>query len=407
MLQDDNPSIGRFDKSFLIHMIKDFFTVLVIVTVVEFSLKAALVFYNFWANGADEAAVVADDLAENVRSIMRNEGGPVAARTMYPILERNWSDLGYVIAIEPTPVTIRSIEAGFGFVPRGIPAGEWPEGRHAESQITIEAEAFCLACHTEAAIGDPLGTVTVRNYLARDFEIWLKDIRLTAALSAGKIVLHSFLLFLILRARLEPLMELRSTVSRLARAYSSIGHRAEIRTSDEFGVLARDLNLFLDRISAVVEELDAVLAKVVSANDDILAIQGDLRTNIDAVSSDIRHLEREAMLAAKREPRLSNAWFDAIRASIATLQTRAHDLRGDGSTGALVDELQQVVANAETQIAGTEAVFRKLADLGDRSDTLKASMLEMTRLEERLKGIIETSGDLVRRLRPETGIGSD
>jgi methyl-accepting chemotaxis protein len=403
MLRDDSPSIGRFDKSFLIHMIRDFFIVLVIVTLVEFSFKAALVFTKYQFNGEEEAAIVAEDLAENVRSIMRNEGGPVAARTMYPILERNWSDLGYVIAIEPAPVTVRSIEAGFGFTPQGIPGDDWPEGRYKLAQLDIAAEEFCLACHSEANIGDTLGTVTVRNYLARDFALWFEDIRLTLALSVGKIVLHSFLLFLILRARLEPLMELRSTVSRLARAYGSLGHRAEIRTSDEFGVLARDLNLFLDRISKVVAELDAVLAKVVSANDDIIAIQSDLRTSINGVVSDIRRLEREAMLSAKREPRLSNEWFDAVRASIADLDTASAESGRNAAPQDLLESLRAVVANAETQLAASEAVFEKLAGIGDRSETLKDSMQEMTRLEERLKGIIETCGNLVRRLSPEDG----
>jgi hypothetical protein len=106
MLNTNNPSIGRFDKSFLVHMIKDFFLVLLAVSILEFALKAATVYYNYSVNGASEAQVVADDLAENVRSIMRNEGGPVAARTIYPILERNWTDLGYAVAIVPSDVTI-------------------------------------------------------------------------------------------------------------------------------------------------------------------------------------------------------------------------------------------------------------------------------------------------------------
>lgn len=401
MLRDDSSSIGRFDKSFLIHMIRDFFIILVIVTVVEFSLKAALVYYNFVVDGAQEASIVAEDLADNVRSIMRNEGGPVAARTMYPILERNWSDLGYVIAVEPAPVTVVSIEESFGFTPHGIPAGDWPEGRYKVSQIDIAAEEFCLACHTQASVGQTLGTVTVRNYLSRDFALWLKDVRLAAALSVGKIVLHSFLLFLILRARLEPLMELRSVVSNLARAYGTLDHRAEIRTSDEFGVLARDLNLFLDRITRIILELDAVLAKVVAANNDIIGVQGDLRRSIDTVVSGVRHLERDAMLSAKSEPRLSNEWFAAIRGQIAELDREISQSSKAVSATELLETLRQVVSDAQAQIETSEAVFKKLANIGDQSETLKDSMLEMTRLEERLKGIIETCGGLVRRLRPE------
>jgi hypothetical protein len=43
MLDTNNPAIGRFDKSFLVHMIKDFFLVLLAVSVLEFALKAAAV----------------------------------------------------------------------------------------------------------------------------------------------------------------------------------------------------------------------------------------------------------------------------------------------------------------------------------------------------------------------------
>jgi methyl-accepting chemotaxis protein len=407
MIKDDSPALGRFDKSFLIHMIRDFFIVLVIVTLIEFSLKAALVYFNYQSNGEDEAAIVADDLAENVRSIMLNEGGPVAARTMYPILEQNWSDLGYTIAIEPSPVTVRSIEAGFGFTPQGIPETDWPDGQFKSAELEIVAEEFCLACHSQAEVGETLGTVTVRNYLARDFALWLEDVRLTAALSAGKILLHSFLLFLILRARLEPLMELRAVVSNLARAYGNIGHRAEIRTSDEFGVLARDLNLFLDRISRIVAELDTVLGRVVSANDDIIAIQSDLRRSIEKVVSDMRNVEREAMLGARREPRLSNEWFSAVRGQIGELDAEVSKAGSVGDATELLNSLKQVVTDAEAQIAANEKIFEKLASLGDESDTLKNSMLEMTRLEERLQGIVETCSALVRRLQPEVRSTND
>ncbi len=400
MIDRGNPTIGRFDKSFIVHMIRDFFIVLVIVTLVEFSIKAGLVFYNYQINGSDEAKAVAEDLSDNVISIMRNEGGPVAARTMYPILNDNWTELGYSIAIVPTPATVRSIEAGFGFTPRGIPDESWPEGRYKMHQTEITAEPFCLACHTEANVGDVLGTVIVRNYLATDFALWFKDVQLTASLAAGKILLHSFLLFLILRARMEPLLELRSVVSNLARAYGRLDHRAEIRTSDEFGVLARDLNLFLDRITGIVSELDTVLAKVVSANDNIIAVQANLRRTVDDVVARVRQLERDAMMSAKKEPRLSNEWLDAVGGAVAELDAALAHHEAAAPASDLVENLRQVVANAEAQTANSEEMFAKLADLGDQTEVLKNATQEMSRLEERLMGIIETCGGLVGRLKP-------
>ncbi|WP_297771625.1 methyl-accepting chemotaxis protein [uncultured Roseovarius sp.] len=398
-LDQNSPLIGRFDQSFLIHMIRDFFVILIAVTVLEFTLKAGLVYYSFRVSGPERTQQVAEDIADNVRSIMRNEGGPVAARTVYPILKRNWSDLGYRIAITPTPVTIRSIDAGFGFAPEGIPQGDWPDATHNLGHVPITAEPFCLACHTAADVGDVLGEVIVRRDLATDFTQWAEDMRLTGLLSLGKIVLHSFLLFLILRARLEPLLGLRAVVSNLARAYGGLTHRAEIRTADEFGVLARDLNLFLDRVCRLMEELDEVLARVVSVNADIVKIQSDLRDRIDSLTGRIRRLERSAMLSAKAEPRLSQAWFDAARRAVADLETRRADPREE-DIGSIVEDLRAVVTNAEAQIETSERVFADLGELGDESEKLKRAMAEMIRLEERMEGIVETGSMLVQRIRP-------
>ncbi|MEX5727292.1 HAMP domain-containing protein [Rhodovulum iodosum] len=405
MAESDSLSIGRFDKSFLIHMIKDFFLVLLAVTVLEFALKASLVYYNFRVNGEDDARVVAEDLAENVRAIMRNEGGPVAARTMYPILKQNWDELGYKVEIAPADVTVRSIEAGFGFTPQGLSVEAWPEGRYKAAEVQVAAESFCLNCHTEAQVGDVLGTVNVRNYLSRDFALWFEDVKLTAGLAVGKIVLHSVLLFLILRARMEPLLGLRSTVGRLARAYGDLNHRADVRTADEFGALAHDLNLFLDRINRLVGELDQVLKKVVAVNDDIVSVQGALRGRIDRVVSGARRLERDAMLGAKREPLLSQAWFDAIEGAVADLDARLEKAGDDPRGAALVEDLRAVIGNAEAQIAASQTLFEGLAAFGDDTEGLKGAMAEMTRLEERMKTIMETGDVLVQRLRPDLGQG--
>ncbi len=393
-------ALGRFDKSFLIHMIKDFFLVLLLVTLLEFALKAGKVFWDYRSNGEAQALEVAEKLSDNVISIMRNSGGPVAASTLYPILDQNWKELGYEIAIEPSAKTLQAIEKNFSYTPIGIPKAAMADGEHKAASVDIKAVAFCLSCHTGASVGEVLGTVTVRNYLGRDFQIWWEDVKLTLGLAVGKIVLHSILLFMILRARMEPLLRLRSVVSNLSKAYTDLGQRAEVRTSDEFGVLARDLNVFLDRIERLLEELEKVLHKVVNVNDDILQVQGDLRKQIDQVVSKSRMLERDAMFQAKREPRLSNAWFDSVKRSIAELDSSISGASSASAAG-IVNELRTVVTNAEAQIANSEHLYTSLAELGDDAETLKAPIAEMTRLEERMQGIVETGTDLVSRLRPQ------
>jgi hypothetical protein len=164
-------------------------------------------------------------------------------------------------------------------------------------------------------------------------------------------------------------------------------------------VLARDLNLFLDRVCRLMEELDEVLARVVAVNADIVKIQSDLRDRIDSLTGRIRRLERSAMLSAKAEPRLSQAWFDAARRAVSDLDTSR---KGPAETdiGSVVEDLRAVVTNAEAQIETSERVFADLGELGDESEKLKRAMAEMIRLEERMEGIVETGSVLVQRIRP-------
>ena len=380
-------------------MIKDFFFVLILVSIIEFALKAGSVYWDYQVNGESQALSVAEEISENVVSIMTNSGGPVAARTVYPILEKAWTDLGYEIAIVPSALTVESIEKTFGFEAEGIPIHGMADEEHKSATVEILASEVCTSCHVGAVAGDVLGHITVRNYLGRDFAMWWEDVKLSLGLAIGKIVLHSILLFLILRARMEPLLRLRSVVSTLSKAYTDLNQRAEVRTADEFGVLARDLNVFLDRISRLVEELDTVLHKVVDVNDDIIQIQLDLRTKIDTVVQNTRTIERNAMLTAKREPKLSDAWFDAVKRSVAELDAEIGRVNANTGAEPLLENLRSVVANAEEQIKNSEQIYTSLADLGDEADALRHPMAEMTRLEERMQAIIETGSQLVGRLR--------
>jgi hypothetical protein len=107
--------------------------------------------------------------------MLRNEGGPVAARTIFPVLEQNWTDLGFTVTIVLSDVMIRSIENALNIKPTRIPEAR-PAGGFKEASVTITAENFYLQCHTEAKVGHLLGTVTMHNYLRRDFKIWFTPI---------------------------------------------------------------------------------------------------------------------------------------------------------------------------------------------------------------------------------------
>ena len=390
--------LGGFDRSFLVTMIRDFFVILVLVSLAEFALKAGLVVWSFERDGPAQTRAVAEEVADNVRQIMLNEGGPVAARTLYPILQENLEARGHLVEIAPSPVTVASIESTFGFVARGMPAPDWPEGRHNAATVELRAEAFCQDCHVQAEIGDVLGVVTVRNYLSRELEVWWKGVQLTGALALGKTVLHSVLLFLLLKARMAPLMALRGAVSGLSRAFGGLDRRVEVTSQDEFGALARDLNVFLDRLTRIVAELDEVLRRVVGVNDDIMRIQSDLRGRIARFTASMREVERRAMLAARREPMLSQEWFEAMGGSIAALRATAEADAAGPALSETLDRLSAVIGHARGQIETNAALFEDLARLGEEAEQFRDALAEMARLEERLNGVIESGAALVGRL---------
>ena len=75
---------------------------------------------------------------------------------------------------------------------------------------------------------------------------------------------------------MQPLLDLRSTVSSLARGLMDISPRTKTNSEDEFGDLATDLNHFLDRIALVVKDLDVILSEVLVVGDRLKVLTKQL-----------------------------------------------------------------------------------------------------------------------------------
>jgi HAMP domain-containing protein len=268
---------GRFDQSFVIRTIRDFLIALVLVIGLELAGRLGLAWYQYEGEDAEATALAAERLASDVRGIMLNRGGPVAARTIYPILERDYEALGFEVAIVPSEVTIESIKLTHGFEPRGIKP-QWREGVHHEAVVALTADEFCTSCHSLAKPGDELGHVVVRNYRDSRLAEWWAEARLTAVVGMGNALIHTMVLFLLLRLRMEPLIYLRSTLAQLARGRLDLSPRAKIRSDDEFGGLACDLNEFMDRLEHLLEDLHGVLRQVGAVNTRLAQVSDGART---------------------------------------------------------------------------------------------------------------------------------
>jgi methyl-accepting chemotaxis protein len=392
---------GPFEQSFMFHMIRDFFLLLLAVAAVELGIRYAVLRYDFSQQEPVRVDRAAEQLANDVKSIMLNAGGPTAALTIYPILNRNFEDLGFSIAVLPSAVTVESMKQTRNMDVQGLQP-RWPVGEHRQSSVSLKAEQYCLNCHVKAAVGDVLGTVIVRSYLARKEAVWWQEVRVTAGALSLKILIHTVVLFFLLKVRMAPLLALRSTVASLAKGVMDLSPRAAVATEDEFGELARDLNHFLDRIAVVVTDLDKILSEVVAVGMRLGALNRALEQQLDGM----------------RDAALRSLGQGAQRG----LDTQLVVARESGSFGVLAQTVDELAAQGAVVQPGAdplrlqvtrlrasfEAVTRALREAAppvvvaqSQSDEYQAfaqSLREMAVLEATMQSVAESGQQLLRRL---------
>jgi HAMP domain-containing protein len=397
--------IGRFDRSFVIRMIRDFLIALTIIIVLELGGRFVLASYHFQHQEKEATELAAERLASDVRDIMLNQGGPVAARTVYPIIRRNHEELGLEITIVPSELTIEAIRQSFGREPEGLQP-EWSEGRHHEAKVELQAEPFCTTCHFTAQPGDVLGHVTVRNYQAAHLADWWAEARVVSVVGMANVILHTIVLFLLLRLRMEPLLRLRSMVARLAKGRLDLSQRAEVKSDDEFGELALDFNHFLDRVCHLVEDLDGVLNRVVAVNDRLARVSEQMGRQIETVQDRTQAALKQAV---EIQHGASGPSAEAIESLDLVLTALSEHGRDGPLSPALRRRLQEALQRFRESAGNTKEALSRLEDLSQMLTDLARGVQddshylgEILLLEERMRVVSETGQVLLDRLR-ETG----
>lgn len=383
----DIERIGRFDQSFVVHLIRDFFLLLLLVIILELGFRFLLVIYEFEHNEKVNTRIAAENLAKDLKSIMLNRGGPVAARTVYPILNRNHNKMGYEIALVPAKVTVTSMESRFGFTPSGLPP-KWSEGKHHEFIVQLKAEKFCLKCHVHAKVNEVLGHVAVRSFLSNKLEHWWEEVRLTSVMGMGKIILHTVVLFFLLKIRMEPLLSLRSAVSRLAKGSVDISFRAKIKSLDEFGELTADLNAFLDRVTHMLEDTRTVLLKIATVNQRFAQVGSQMKQKLEKVHSQARTAVSHSFEKEGFQPLI----FKNIFSEVGLLLESLESLKASGTIP------EQTEKKIMTAIGQFQEVRLEYEDFSKRFDNLGKTVLELSNEMDEFDHFIKEMGYLRERL---------
>jgi len=384
---------GRFYNSFVVKMIRDFFLLLLVLVVIEVVARLCIALYSYHNDKWEDTQQAADQLSSDVKDIMLNSGGPVASRTVYPILSRNYERMGYEIAVEPSEVTRTSIEEQFGRSPEGI-AASWPQGEHQAARRVLTAEPFCLSCHVHASVGDPLGHVEVRRYLDDHLDNWWQDIRLSGMITMGKIGLDILILYLLLRVRMEPLLQLRSVVSSLTKSNQGLFHRVKVRSNDEFGELAMNVNDFLDRINQVMGDLLSLLNKVVAINQRLSDNNRQLMDDFTEVEDCVKTTQEDLGRAREQYTARLSARFKALGQRVSSLQAQpeAESLRE------LMAEMTDLRAELDEMLQALGQVDNPLQCARDSGAQVRNYLDRMRELEAQLSELAQEGRNLLNRL---------
>ena len=393
-------NFGRFEQSFMFHMIRDFFLLLIVVAGLELGIRYVAVVYDFKVNEPQRVERSAEQLANDVKSIMLNSGGPIAAQTVYPILDRNYDSLGLSIAVVPSDVTIESIKQTFKFNPMGL-RQRWQEGDNSESSVPLKAEQFCLGCHVKAKVGEVLGTVTVRSYFSRKEATWWQEVRVTASALSVKIVIHTIVLFFLLKVRMEPLLALRTTAASLAKGVMNLSPRTKVNSTDEFGELAQDINHFLDRVKQIVHDLDGILSEVVSVGSRLGVLNRHLEQQLDEMRDDTFQNSRNESQRNLSMQIVAAREAGAFEALLQTLDTLSHSAeRGDelAPLRAQLTKLQSSFSSITLAVQNASPSPELAQAQAAQYQALSLSLREMALLEASMQKVAESGQQVIHRI---------
>ena len=392
---------GRFENSFSFHMIRDFFLLLLVVGAAEVGFRYASLKYNFKTTEQVRVERAAQQLADDIRAIMLNSGGPVAAQTVFPILDRNFSDLGLAIAILPSEETIQSIQQTFNFKPQGLQP-KWSVGEFNEASISIRAEQACLGCHIKAKVGESLGTVTVRSYLEPKRDVWWTELSVMMSTLSFKVILHTIVLFLLLRIRMEPLITLRATAAALAKGVMNLSHRAKVNSADEFGELASDLNHFLDRVKLIVHDLDRILSEVVVVGERLSTVNRVLDNQIDSLreTTEISNArERDHSVDSRVALAQEVGAFGVVISTLDELVSKGVAPGQDArELKEKIERLRQLYATISQFVGQGQAESGSSRVGASQYLVLSQSLREMALLEGSMQKVAESGRMLLRRI---------
>ena len=202
---------------------------------------------------------------------------------------------------------------------------------------------------------------------------------------------------------MQPLLDLRSTVSSLARGLMDISPRTKTNSEDEFGDLATDLNHFLDRIALVVKDLDVILSEVLVVGDRLKVLTKQLDSQCREMREMLFPMETEGG-AEGNELELVAARESGVMKTLKTSGEKIKD-KGGSRSKIIVEEYNDLLEQLHGSFSELHDSVKKMAESErrrgkniDRYDLFMNALKEMALLEASMQRVAKNGRETLRRI---------